>query len=603
MLEIRNYWLRIKSPIFAYHALVALFNSVCWAIARRTSPGWIREISIPEGVVRARQTILGIPIGCPSIAVEPSITKIKLKLAVDWFTLDTDQNWDATFSDPEVTTSLHRWGWLLHGITDAGSTLSRQEGLDLMRSWLAHCMLDENFSRDPYSASERIVNSGIFLLTSGDKSIPTDIQLAFRYMSREIASHLEYFEADRAGNHAFNNGRGLFFAGVLADSAHAIELAWAIFRERLPKLLTADGFLREASSHYHFLLTRWVLEVRWLAVLSNHNEIADFLRPYARRLVERCWFFLIKNETSGEWSIPLIGDISPDFQPNWLLSVPWSNPALEVYNPVILPENKQISGWASIFGMDHGQVSAHVMQSHTYPNSFWHRIVHGDFVLFVHAEAQDGTLGASHRHSDLTSFVLYRAGDLVLNDCGRASYMRTDLGEYGRSGHSHNALFVENLPAVADAASWYQRAYTAVSVQTKLHTNEESSQFILRHNGFERLANISTTHERQFTLRNESFELSDQLTGIGSANIMLRLHLAPGLRLQNRDPAGWHVSGTEATLTVDKLLHCSFVVGQYTSPVGGFSSAQYGETEECCTMEMRGKLTLPINITNKLNWG
>jgi len=126
------------------------------------------------------------------------------------------------------------------------------------------------------------------------------------------------------GNHAFNNARGLLFAGIVSGLPYATELAFEIFKERLPKLVTDDGFLREGSSHYHFLFTRWVLEVQWILSGTKNKELQSIVRPFAVNLVKRCWFFLVQNRKTKHWSIPLVGDISPDFPPEWLLSVPWS---------------------------------------------------------------------------------------------------------------------------------------------------------------------------------------------------------------------------------------------------------------------------------------
>ena len=105
------------------------------------------------------------------------------------------------------------------------------------------------------------------------------------------------------GNHAFNNARGLLFAGIICKLPFAKELAFEIFKERLPKLVTADGFLREGV-HYHFLFTRWVLEIEGFCQINN-KEIKNVIRPYAINFVKRCWFFLLKTKTE-QWSILLL---------------------------------------------------------------------------------------------------------------------------------------------------------------------------------------------------------------------------------------------------------------------------------------------------------
>ena len=46
-------------------------------------------------------------------------------------------DWFVEFEDQEVTNSLHRWNWLLYGLSEENIfKLSREEGLSLIRSWL-----------------------------------------------------------------------------------------------------------------------------------------------------------------------------------------------------------------------------------------------------------------------------------------------------------------------------------------------------------------------------------------------------------------------------------------------------------------------------------
>ena len=151
-------------------------------------------------------------------------------------------NWHKKFHDSEVTCSLHRWTWLLHGLTEEDTfCLSREEGLYLIRSWLQYCSSNIEFNKDAYSNAERIVNASIFLLKTGDKTIPQDIQDSIKNMGLNIARNLEYYDSNMTGNHAFNNAR-VFFVGVLTGLPNAVKLASEIIKERLPRLVSNDGF-------------------------------------------------------------------------------------------------------------------------------------------------------------------------------------------------------------------------------------------------------------------------------------------------------------------------------------------------------------------------
>jgi hypothetical protein len=601
--EFGNYCRRLKSPQFLYRALIALVSPLILALLRRVCPDWIRSKSIPVTVARIRTRLLHKSENQSSNCYYTEPSACSIKLAIGRIEFKSSNDWKKEFADPEVTVSLHRWGWLLRGITDDERTLTYDQGLALMRSWLQSCILDETFGADPYSTSERIVNASIFIINQGGKDIPEDILSAFRFMMRQIACNLEYYEGERTGNHALNNGRGLFFAGVLTNSPDAIALAFAIFQERLPNLVTGDGFLRESSSHYHFLFTRWILEIHWLAVLNSQEDVAKLIAPYATRLVERCWFFLVKDDANDTWSMPLIGDISPDFPPDWLLALPWSRPALAVYRPKSLPSFKGCAGWASLFGVEEGTSElSPVGHSLTFPKSLWHRMVRDESTLFVHAEATDGRLRADHRHLDLGGFVLYRSGSLVFADSGRIDYTLTALSRYGKGAASHSTIFIDGLPPAADGPSWFQKNYKAVDVKTELREADASTVFTLQHNGFDRLGSNAFSHERRFILTPISFEIEDRLFGATSHNVRLRFHLSPGLVLEKRQLTSWSVMPLGARFLTDQRLQNKVVSGQTSNPINGIYSGEYGVSEACTTLELDGDLLLPCTIINRLTW-
>lgn len=597
--ELKNYYSRCLAPCFLFFALTSLCERAIWAILRRVLPRYC-ELTQPKEVAKLRRLVV-YGDDLPEIAcMDARLSTGKLKLSIGWLNYDGTLNWSQNFDDQEVTVSLHRWSWLLYSLTDESPRIPRKQCIALMRSWIHCCLHDELFKKDAYSISERIVNGSIFLLNTGDRTIPTDIQNAFQHMGRQIANNLEYYEGDRTGNHAFNNGRGLFFAGIASGLPNAADLAFVIFQERLPKLVTVDGFLRESSSHYHFLFTRWVLEIRWLSLRSGHEKIAKFLEPYARKLVERCWFFLILNEASRQWNIPLVGDISPDFTPPWLLTLPWCTIATEVFRPNVLPFCEEMHGWAGLFGIEAGNGKNAPSVSATFPESFWHRIAHGELTLFVHAEAIDGRLHADHRHLDLGGFVLYHTGRPIFIDCGRSDYTRSKLSNYGRSAHSHNTVFVNGLSPCVEAPSWFQQNYKAIAVETELNNFNDATVFVIRHNGFNRLANVKIKHERRFTLSQTFFEIEDRFFGTKPCHLMLRFHLAPDLDTSENHALGWDINPIGALFEIDRQLQKKILVGQSSLSIGGLFSPEYGVTQECHTLELEGYLTLPATIKNKL---
>jgi hypothetical protein len=367
-------------------------------------------------------------------------------------------------------------------------------------------------------------------------------------------------------------------------------------------LITDDGFLREGSSHYHFLFTRWVLEVQWILSSSKKKEIDDVIRPYATNLVKRCWFFLVKNTKTGQWDIPLVGDISPDFPPEWLLGVPWSLPALDAFTPDVLPFYGGKKGWGALLGMDDGRGEAKRVGSETYPDSYWHRIDYNQVTFFAHAEGSSGKLRSDHRHLDLGGFVLYYAGQPLLIDCGRCDYTQSNASGFGYSASSHNSLSINGLAAEVDGPSWLQAGYKRVQVKTELLEFDDSVVFTINHDGFDRMSNIKVTHERKFKLKPGLFEIEDDLMGDGCCDLGLWFHYSPEVGTPSFKGNDLSFKNIGATFHVDSRFSGRVVCGQRESPIRGVFSPEYGVLTDCFTLDIENTINLPAKITNRVSF-
>ena len=82
-----------------------------------------------------------------------------------------------------------------------------------------------------------------------------------------------------------NNARAIYLAGVSFDCPEWKELALTIIELGVPLVVTEDGFLREGSSHYQFLFTRWLLEIYYFASIAEDEKMKEFLYPYLQLLL------------------------------------------------------------------------------------------------------------------------------------------------------------------------------------------------------------------------------------------------------------------------------------------------------------------------------
>lgn len=599
--ELRNYLRRCANPLFAcFAAMVFVSRAFPAALARVWPAG--RHAFQERDIKNLRRRLLSyheaVAIRQPPPQAVPSCS---LSLAIGSVEVAGDPDWSAEFPDDEVTISLHRWNWLLRGLTDSPALMSREQGLLLMRSWIAHCHERPEFAADAYSTGERIANGSLFLLLTGAEGIPPDIASAFRGMGREVAANLEYHRAGLTGNHAFNNARALLFAGLAANLAGAADLAFAIAKERLPKLVTRDGFMREGSSHYHFLFTRWVLEMLWLAERAQHTAFVQMLTPYAQRLVQQCWFFLVRSEAGCRWQIPLVGDVSPDFPPDWLISVPWSSLACDVYRPGELPEAPGQRGWSALFGSidGHGDKPPMDAVAH-FPHSGWLRVDHQPWTVFVRAESDVGGIQVGHSHHDLGSFVLFQAGTPLLIDCGRLDYTGSPLSIYGKATDAHNTLLVDDLGATCDGPSWLSGRYRAVRVAVEVERRGDDLMVTIGHDGFARLAGGPLSHRRRLELDRTGLRIEDRLDGTGRRRVQVRFHFAPGIELHSDSQHGWKLGNAPLRFVPALLPVVNIQTGRAQPPFGGLSFPVYGCQLSSNTLDLAGTVNLPTAVTHAL---
>lgn len=596
--EFKNYALHFWNPLYAFLALVKLLSRIPFTIFLRFFPK-NRIFFIPQHIQKIRRELLTEnPNSQKTVPYTwQTLSPVTLTITTQTIKITEEPNWLQNFTDEEVTSSLHRWNWLLRGITDDTTYLTREQGLNLMRSWINRCLYKKTFNQDAYSTGDRIVNGTIFLILTGDHNIPKDIAHAFKIMGQQVAKNLEYYPLGLTGNHAFNNARALLFSGIVSNTSTAIKLATEIIKERLPIMVTSDGFMREESSHYHFLFTRWILEMLWITEKTNHNTINHFLIPYAKKLIEQCWFFLVQ-DSENQWTIPLIGDISPDCPPHWLLNLPWSQIACQFFQPDFIPPFPPSKGWANLFGLvettKEKSKKNNVAFSYFY-ESGWFRIDHYSWILFLHAKKCDGKIRASHKHHDLGSFVLYYNNSPLIIDSGRINYTSSERGLYGKSSYAHNTLMIDNLGATPDVPSWFIEKYSAINPRIDIIENEKSIQLILIHDGFSRLRSDQITHKRIFHLTQESISIEDYLLGHQTHLVDVFFHFSPSISDVKKSHFSWKFKEPCLTFSYNDFNQENMKSGRYSN--------EYGHEEQCNTLHLSGAYKLPCHFSYSINKG
>jgi len=230
-------------------------------------------------------------------------------------------DWAYINEDIEDTFSLNRFGWLLTSIHTRPSAKLAQRALEWISNWID--AMGESFHHpawESYSVSERLANWP-FVLRIIEKFFPHDHDVEMKIVST-IEIHIDYLlqnlelRGKFTNNHILNNARGLYIGGLVVNDERAVEKAKELFIEWTPKLFHGDGMLKEGSSHYQFLLCQRFEQVYLLSHLPGDGTFAAFMKKWTEAIRRARDLF---NVQSGEstWTMPLIGDISPDYKPMW----------------------------------------------------------------------------------------------------------------------------------------------------------------------------------------------------------------------------------------------------------------------------------------------
>ncbi len=521
-------------------------------------------------------------------------------------------DWTQEFPDREETFCLHRWGWLLKLQEGFGGTIFDTWGLQTMLGWFDQFGEKRNHPAwESYSIAERIVN-GIVFLKLGKASLAGCEQDVARLMERlsdsgeHLANHIEYDGEIETNNHILNDARGLYILGQSTDSEFFSEVGRTIFQRYLPKIITRDGFLREGSSHYHFLLTRSVLEVYSIAAETHDSDFAAELKDLLRKMLRGCWFFLVGQ--GEQWSIPRIGDVTPDFPFEWLIDLPWCGRSQSIYQPASLPERTDLSGWPLCWP----EASPDRRQSTTpegstpklrvFPESGWYRVDRGSWTVFWHVEPAGVIPPGSHGHNDLGSFVLFRNQIPIVVDPGRRGYTASPLDLYGASARAHNGVMVDGYePAVLGLRNRLPEFYRNVDVQTDWGEEGEFFRFTICHGGYRRL-DPQIVHERTFTVSEGTFRVEDRVRGRGRHLIEARLHLSPAVSLERCEGEEQCWAVVEPGLSEPLYLRHgpagfqpTLLSGEAGDDAGGWCFPDYGASCQASTLVFRSFRELPCD--------
>lgn len=431
-----------------------------------------------------------------------------------------------SFDDLEDYLALHRFAWL------PVCQPSPDWVAALWQEWVA------GFGHDPqgwawhaYTATERAVNMIDFASRHGAPGDVANFVNILHLHGRAISDGLEYFGELNTYNHLANNGRGLFRIGLAVGDAGMAASGALILTREADRIFDRSGMLREGSSHYQLLLCRQYMDC-WLAARRAGHEAAEALRDILTRILPPCRLFAGTGTVfpasppdpepvsesrigSGMRPIPLVGDISPDCPPSFLLG--------------LLPGHDASQGWTGTLSDDDRAACIALRDSVADPDmeavgdSGWHVHKSGGWSLLVHAAPGGWPFYPGHGHQDLGGFELHVGETQVFVDPGRGAYGEEGEAAFYRSGRAHNTLLVDEADPYPVNRPYYSETFRKSVIADPPVVGREADGLTLTHAGFSRLRGVGQL-TRRWQMDKTSFRISDRLEGKGRHQTVRRLY-------------------------------------------------------------------------------
>ncbi len=396
------------------------------------------------------------------------------------------------YDDIETLLALHRFAWvpLVEG---SGVTASWVQALwDAWRK--THGVPGKDWAWHPYTATERAVN---LLDLAEKKGLPEPLDETAALLALHasvIFERLEYYGDHNTSNHLANNGRGLYRLGLALGLEWAAEAGARILRDEAKRIFLSSGVLREGSSHYHLLIARNYADA-WLAARAHGRAEEEELRDItAQALAIVPWLIL-------PGGLPLIGDISPDCPPEYLIGLVGTE-----------------TGWVAGLPKDaRGALLALIDDTPPAPAddlcaNGWLRFGHGPWSGLWHAAPDGFSQAPGHGHQDTGGFELHFEDLPVFVDPGRGGYGEDDAAAHYRSAFVHNTLSVDGAEPYPVNKPYYDDAFRQAMTGPKPGLSGGGDEVILSHNGFRRIKGIGGLN-RQWRFTEKTMILTDRLKG------------------------------------------------------------------------------------------
>ncbi len=468
----------------------------------------------------------------------PGDALVEVRLATRFYYGSFQALTEMLFQDPEDSESLHRLNWLWY--TNLEQSIDWESLLEAIavRQWRVVTPKKKHVWNE-YVVSERLSNIVLLrVLSDRDKkfsdSLAKDLLTSgVSYLCRSLA-----YSRLLTGNHVINNARALILSGITLRSDDLIEFGFSVLRDGVERSFSKNGVLLEGSTHYQLIVTKWLIDVALVC-----RAIGFEPKPWFELILVKSFSICLAIRIGvNDNFIPIIGDISPDFSPNFmsgfyqaLSEIPQANDICDVDFESGYRLGANYASESRLF-LSKPSMSWRTEQDNFFDcESGWLKLRFQKWQIFARLPEYWFISGPGHFHNDVGHVTVRWDGSPFLVDIGRLSYQGRKSEDKGVLGSAHNIITV-NGSSICDGHFLYDHPkHRIIEGCLDVFSEYKNRTLIVsyQHNG--RIGARFFDLNSYWSFSSRVLEISGQVLGLAKNDTLaFNLHFASPLKIHTQ---------------------------------------------------------------------
>ncbi|MGH8139421.1 MAG: heparinase II/III domain-containing protein [Steroidobacteraceae bacterium] len=374
---------------------------------------------------------------------------------------------------------------------------------------------------DSYPISRRLTNA--IKAALGGLPCSSFVLASLADQCRYLESRLEFH---LLANHLLANAKALVFAGAFFSGPQAerwLGRGLTILKREVREQVLSDGGHFERSPMYHALVLEDLLDLLNLSRRFDIGTLAFLREPCARMLV---WHSVMRHP---DGAFPLFNDSVFDVAPSY----------------------EQLRDYAHALGVESPKQNPVPIAA--LRESGYVRVDVPPWLLFADVGSVSPNYQPGHSHAGTLGWELSFLRERIIVDRGVSTYAPGPIRASERGTAAHNTIVVDSNDS-SEMWDAFRVGSRARVFGLDVSNDNDAACVSATHDGYRRLS-CRALHARRWRVSPSGVELEDHIDGLGTAELELALHLAPGCvaRLISPDRAIIHtgVAGANLDLRLD----------------------------------------------------